>query len=271
MTGTHGAEQAYFLRPAMLPGVEALHATFVDHRYAPHIHETLTLAYVDRGAAAFALEGERFVAPAECVFVIPPQAVHTGESASDGGYTYRVLYLDTPLLAERGEEPEILFRFRRDSTVMQHRNLAAALANVHSVLQTRANALGQAEAVTELLGLLRTLASGSEPRLVRRDHRAVRKAQDYIREHWRDDFTLGELAATVGLSPAYLCRLFARQVGMPPSSYRRSIRVEHARRLLRAGAPAVRVAASCGFHDQAHLTRHFKHATGVTPSSYARA
>lgn len=250
--------------------MEALHATFVDHRYPPHIHDTLTLAYVDRGAATFVLEGERYVAPAERIFVIPPQAVHTGESASDGGYTYRVLYLDPSLLAERAEEPEIPFRFRRSSTVTRDRALAAALARVHGVLQARADVLGQAEAVTGVLDVLRTLATGSKPPGVRRDHRAVRRARSYIREHWRDDFTLEELAATVELSPSYLCRLFALHVGMPPSSYRRSIRVEHARRLLRAGVPAVRVAATCGFHDQAHLTRLFKRTTGVTPSAYAR-
>jgi mannose-6-phosphate isomerase-like protein (cupin superfamily) len=85
-------EEARFLRPSALAGVEALHATFVHHRYAPHVHEALTIAHVVKGAAGFELDGRRQLASAGNVFLIPPGAVHTGESASPGGYSYRVLF-----------------------------------------------------------------------------------------------------------------------------------------------------------------------------------
>jgi AraC-like DNA-binding protein len=41
--------------------------------------------------------------------------------------------------------------------------------------------------------------------------------------------------------------------------------------MLSGGETAARVAAQCGFADQAHLTRTFKRATGVTPARYAAA
>jgi hypothetical protein len=99
-----GEERARFLRLPTLSGVEALHATFIVHRYVPHIHDTLTLAYVDRGAATFDLEGGWHVAPAGSAFLIPPHWVHTGESAAPSGYTYRVLYLEPEELAVRSDE-----------------------------------------------------------------------------------------------------------------------------------------------------------------------
>jgi AraC-like DNA-binding protein len=58
---------------------------------------------------------------------------------------------------------------------------------------------------------------------------------------------------------------------MPPSAYRRALRVQAAQRLLRNGTPPARAAAECGFYDQAHLNRHFRRVTGVTPSQYASA
>jgi uncharacterized protein YjlB len=82
---TGPADAARYSRPAALPGGEALHATFVTHRYAPHLHEAWTVAAVDHGAAAFDLEGRRHTAPSGTVFVIPPHAVHTGEAASPDG------------------------------------------------------------------------------------------------------------------------------------------------------------------------------------------
>jgi hypothetical protein len=91
-------ETARFLRSPALTGVETLHATFVVHRYCRHIHDGLTVAHVDRGAATFELDGERYVAPAGHSFLVPPHAVHTGEPAVDGGYSYRVLYPDVSRL-----------------------------------------------------------------------------------------------------------------------------------------------------------------------------
>jgi AraC-like DNA-binding protein len=57
---------------------------------------------------------------------------------------------------------------------------------------------------------------------------------------------------------------------MPPAAYRRALRVQAAQKLLRRGEPARDVALACGFYDQAHLTRHFKAVTGVTPMRWRR-
>ena len=39
--------------------------------------------------------------------------------------------------------------------------------------------------------------------------------------------------------------------------------------MLLAGHRPAEVAVEVGFHDQAHLTRHFKRMLGVTPGAYA--
>ena len=46
-------EVATYFRPPELPGVEALHARFVEHVYRPHSHPTWTVAVLERGAALF--------------------------------------------------------------------------------------------------------------------------------------------------------------------------------------------------------------------------
>lgn len=265
-------EEARFLRPPALPGVEALHATFVHHRYPPHVHDALTVAHVVRGAAGFDLEGRWQLAPAGCVFVIPPHRVHTGQAASPGGYSYRVLYLELSQLAERsGREPGV--RSRQPATVVRHPELAQALRCLHRTLRLPAAALEQGEALAGVARLLAGLTGSSSERAepARHGHPAVLRARDYIHDRWSEDFTLDELAAACGLSPFHLSRRFREQIGMPPSAYRRALRIQAAQRLLRAGTPPARAAAACGFYDQAHLNRHFKPVTGVTPGHYAAA
>jgi len=267
----HATESARFIRRAALPGVEALHATFVEHRYAPHLHAELTVACVDRGAARFALENHHHVAPAGTVFLIPPQAVHTGEAATRGGYTYRVLYLEPTQLAARCDRTRLPYAWRASTTVVHYPRLVAALEQFHDAVATSAATLEQGEALATVTRLIDDVLGAPANASVARDHPAVRAARDYIHAHWCSDFTLDELARAVHLSAFHLVRSFREHVGMPPSAYRRALRVEAARKLLQSGEPPSAVAAACGFYDQAHLNRHFKQATGVPPASYARA
>jgi len=48
-------------------------------------------------------------------------------------------------------------------------------------------------------------------------------------------------------------------------------RLDRARRLLLDGLPIADVAAVTGFHDQSHLTRHFRALLGTTPGVFRRA
>jgi AraC family transcriptional regulator len=80
------------------------------------------------------------------------------------------------------------------------------------------------------------------------------------------------LAQEAGLSPAHFARAFTRSVGRPPHQHLLALRLERARALL--GAPDARlsdVALRTGFADQAHFTRQFRRAFGVTPGAVLRA
>jgi AraC-like DNA-binding protein len=265
--GASGRDRARFLRPAALPGAEFLDAYFVRHRYAAHVHDVWTVAAVERGAAAFDLAGTRHVAPAGSTFLIPPGAVHTGEPATPGGYRYRVLYLDPALVSERATRgdpaaPVVLPRARE---------LLGPLIRLHRAAEFPGIALEQGEllrSVTDVLaGLLPVKAAsghGKEPA-------AVQRAIEYIHAHLFENFSLDELARAAALSPYHLIRIFRKCVGVPPAGYRRALRVLAAQRLLRVGEVPADVAAACGFYDQAHLNRHFKSLTGVTPAQYAHA
>ena len=58
---------------------------------------------------------------------------------------------------------------------------------------------------------------------------------------------------------------------MPPHAYLRHLRLAAARRLLALGEAPAAVAAATGFVDQAHLTRRFKGAYGITPGRFRAA
>jgi AraC-like DNA-binding protein len=78
---------------------------------------------------------------------------------------------------------------------------------------------------------------------------------------------VGELAAELGCSRRHLVNRFAADVGAPPKTAARLIRFERARRRL-GSAPLARVAADCGYADQAHLAREFAELGGAPPTAF---
>jgi len=261
-------EHARYLRPAGLPGVEALHASFVTHAYRPHSHPTWTIATVERGAARFELDDTQQRAADGELFVLEPESVHTGMPAVAGGWAYRVLYLDPALIGtwtEDGRSPSAA-RW----VVFRDPVLRAALTRAHDALADPRSDLEVDAAVLAAVDALRPhLAPGPPARRTRPEHAAVRRARRHLEERWAESVRLAELAAVAGLSRFELARAFRAQVGLPPHAFQLDLRVRRARALLAGGEAPAAVAAACGFADQSHLHRVFKRAVGVTPGRYA--
>lgn len=81
---------------------------------------------------------------------------------------------------------------------------------------------------------------------------------------------VGDVLARVGVGRAALQRRFVAAVGMTP---KRFARVRRFHRVIQAAAPGApidwaRVAADCGYFDQAHMIHDFRAFAGFTPSLY---
>ncbi|MCO5972370.1 AraC family transcriptional regulator [Actinoallomurus soli] len=81
--------------------------------------------------------------------------------------------------------------------------------------------------------------------------------------------SVAALAEEAGVTRRCLEMRFAAQIGLPPKTIARLVRFERAARLLTApaGPPPARIAAVCGYADQAHLTREFRALAGRTPTT----
>ncbi len=267
------AEYSTYFRPKGLDGIEALHARFVRHAYRPHSHPTWTVAVVERGAARFALDATHQRAGEGELFVLEPEAIHTGMAAVPEGWAYKVLYIEPRLLhdwAERDGAPPRAARW----VVFRDRVLRSALERAHAALA--AEPPGELAIDEAVLGAVAALAPHLKPGPPaggrdRAEHAAVRRARRHLTERWDQRVTLAELATAAGLSRFELVRRFGEQNGVTPHAFQSNLRIDHARRLLGAGEAPAAVAAACGFADQPHLTRVFKRSVGVTPGRYVRA
>jgi len=246
-------------RPAV-PGVsEVLHAHFTDHAYPAHVHAEWTVLLVDAGAVDYTLDGDRRQAVARRVTVLPPYVSHDGRSAGPGGFDKRVLYVDQRWLPERLTGAAVRSPSIADPA------LAAAVSAVHRALDDPLEAEARLALVTERIALH---LDGTAPAPSgRRDAGLARLVRARLDD---DQPTLEALARELGTHPSYLVRVFRREYGLPPHRYVVGRRLDNARRLLLDGVPIAEVATATGFHDQSHLTRHFRTLLGTTPGAFSR-
>ncbi|GAB4227372.1 MAG: AraC family transcriptional regulator [Elainellaceae cyanobacterium] len=97
----------------------------------------------------------------------------------------------------------------------------------------------------------------------------LKKAIDYINTHLDQNLKLSEIAAVIGMSQYYFCRLFKQSVGLSPYQYLTKQRIKRAKQLLKTLDLSIAdIALQCGFSNQSQLTKHFKQQTGTTPKAY---
>jgi AraC-like DNA-binding protein len=250
---------------------EIVHARYVEHRFARHAHEHFVVGIVEEGVQQYTYRGARHTTPAGQTFFVNGGEPHTGEPATKEGYLYRTLCLGPQALRQL-----MLDITRRNvlpylrGAVVADRQLFARLRRLNLAVSANAPTM-RCEAL--LLSAVRYLiekhaenhrqvpASGKESSV-------VRQVREYLDSHYSEDISLTQLSALTARSPFHVAREFSRAVGLPPHSYLESIRILHARALLRSGMSIVDTALAVGYPDQSHFTHRFRRFTGFTPGQY---
>jgi len=100
------------------------------------------------------------------------------------------------------------------------------------------------------------------------DRAALERARQFLDAERTRVVHSSELEAVTGLSRYELARQFRALCGTSPYRYLLMRRLHHARKQLAGPHALAEIALDAGFADQAHFTRMFKAAFGLTPASY---
>jgi AraC family transcriptional regulator len=100
----------------------------------------------------------------------------------------------------------------------------------------------------------------------------IRRVTTHIETNLDAAITTKDLAVLARLSSFHFCRAFRDSFGESPHGYVTRRRVERAQGLmLTTNASLGRIAADCGFTDQAHLSNLFRRFVGESPGVWRRA
>lgn len=100
-------------------------------------------------------------------------------------------------------------------------------------------------------------------------HEYTAVALKKIHSQYFESLSLSELADSLGISKAYLSRVFKEDIGMGFNEYLTKIRIDHVIKKIQNGEGKMRdVAESCGFSNYNYFFHVFKEHTGMTPAQY---
>lgn len=99
----------------------------------------------------------------------------------------------------------------------------------------------------------------------------VTKIKAYLRDHYRNDISISDMATLVGLSSFHFIRAFQKSFGSTPHQFLTVVRLDKAIELLRASSKSIEeVAYDVGFLNRQNLLRAFKKVHGISPSEFKR-
>jgi AraC-like DNA-binding protein len=257
-------EEGWIASRGPAEGVELFEAWFAGRAYERHRHDTYAVGLTDRGVQMFDYRGSAHTSlPGEVVTLYPDEP-HDGRAGTRDGFGYRIVYVQPARLSEalrvlRGKATPL--PFMREPVTTDGKLSRAVARAFDALLESLAADSIVVELAEALAGAERPVGA---PRI---DTKAVERARQVLDAECTRTVHSRELESITGLSRYDLARQFRAMLGTSPHRYLLMRRLDFARRRLREGR-LVDVASDAGFADQAHFTRTFKAAFGLTPARY---
>ena len=260
-------------KPA-LPGVELIHAHFVQHQFERHWHETFSIGVTRAGVQSFNAAGTLNHSTLGKIMCFNPGVSHDGQAGSEIGFGYSMAYISADRVQQWVRDAGL-----GDGCIHATRPLISDDDTAQALLDAFA-ALGQnqeslrAETLMQSATVQLLSRHGDSAAAPRSDfnntaaQNRLRSVRDYIHAHFDQDITVAQLSEVAGISRVHLTRVFKSAQGIAPHAYLNSVRIHEAKTRIQAGMPFSTVACDVGYADQSHFYRRFKGATGATPAQW---
>ncbi len=243
-----------------VPGVRINEYQFQGSFFiAPHVHDSLRLGFLMRGA--YSGDGDENLEMAGPALVYYPALTRTGAAFHNA--VQHFLWIDI----ERGWLDQMALS--RGLPVRPGVTSDQPVLDLATTLKLALPSIGAAhpiEVESIIYELLKTLNEGES--FVGARPQWWRDALNILHED-KSAISLTGVAETLQLHPAHLARAFKAHAGCAIGEYNRRLRLSRAARDLAGTAkPIAEIATERGFFDQSHFNRHFKRAYGLAPSQF---
>ena len=83
-------EATFYTRPDVY-GVQFLHANYINHKFARHVHDYFVVGIIEGGLQTFSYRGAKHGTATSGIILLNPDEPHTGEPATPAGFRYKAV------------------------------------------------------------------------------------------------------------------------------------------------------------------------------------
>lgn len=236
--------------------------------FSPHLHKEAEIIYVLSGSITVQVNTLYRTLSANEIAMILPNTIHSYQCTAD--CEIGILIFDVNLagdythLLTQSDCKNPFLEYRSD-----HRELLHCIKSIVREKGTKETPVVKGY-ITVILGRIIPRLTLS-PVTITDSSNLMQKMLVYVTEHYREPLSLQVLSHALGTSTYYISRIFSDKIGCNFNFYVNSLRVNHAKDLLKnKSLPITMVAYECGFESQRSFNRVFRQICKATPRDYRR-
>ncbi len=233
--------------------------------YPTHWHEFYEIELIISGSGSYIIDGVERKIEKNMLFFMTPVNFH--RVVTTGSKVITLMFM--------GEvcDKNMLFRlstvFNTDSVALSDTDAKYLAAIMHelNIASSENDDEYSFHLLNSVLGKICRLTNSHEHGHLSK----VQTAMLFIRNNFRNDIGLEDVAKAAGVTPSYMSSIFRRDCGVNFKDYLIGIRYDYAKKMLEFSDMTVTdICYESGFNDYANFERNFKLKFGVAPREYRK-
>lgn len=246
-----------YKRPS-IKGVEIKQCSYSEQSYKEHLHEELSIGYIEEGSTVVSFCGREYFFAEGDGIMIPPYVSHICRPSDVQKWRFVMMYIEMSYIKDdlHGVVPRKL----TDTELNKYKDFLRLLNKRQTDFELE----------NALVELLIACMLNDEKSNKLSQNSTLESIYNYIKHSYLENITLESLEKRFATNKFSIIRGFRSVYNTTPSSFQLQLKVTYSKNLLARGMDIVDVSNEAGFYDQAHFTREFKKAHGKTPLQYQK-
>lgn len=234
-------------------------------------HKEIEIVYTVDGSETICIENDCYITEPGDIVVINSGRIHTGISTN---WVHHCLIPSNDMLQSLGIDTSTTFLepHIRDPQIANH-----FLQIIHEYESDRPQYNAQFKNIAVLQFLLQIFAKYETNRLSsnegKRDPNFVITVRviDFLRQHLETDFSIGEIANEIGITPEHMCRCVKKSTGISIIEHLNMLRCYTARHyILHSDKKIGEIAKLCGYQSNSYFSKTYQKIIGYSPNETPR-
>lgn len=255
-----------------IPGLEIFRGVADTRFVARHVHDLFCVTIAESGVRVCETRKDKYYLTPGRIFISNRGEAHSASVPNDHTYSCYSMRFDAKLLhsllSRIGCSKPDSIHF--GNPLLCDRILYQKLWQLHITFNEPLSILTKEYQLLDAFSHMVTGYTEEKPSAFGHEKKPVQTVCEYLQDCFADNISVEQLASLVALSPFHLCRVFEKEVGVPPHVYQLDIRLNRAAHMLAQGKRISSVAIETGFFDQSHFHKAFKRKFGITPKCYSK-